>query len=179
MNAAKHRLAQTVDGFWQVTFASKDKPDNWFMDAAMGAALAVGLLAEDSNNPFGFEAKKHRINQNISGDWHLTLTSLELPDWLVHTAPGVGLDLRMTPIDYDNPEVNLDEEAAKRYVTRSVMLSKDPLFQDFIDVNDESGARDWICARLGIESRADLRTDIRAQHKLDDLIDGFRNKRHF
>ena len=177
MLASKHRLIQTVEGFWQTTFASKERPESWFMDAQMGAPIAIGVLAEELNNPFGFEGKKHRINQTISGDWHLTITSLELPDWLVHTPPGVELDLRMRAIDYDNPEIDLDDELNKRYITKGVMLCKDVAFQNWIDVKDEKDARDYLCRRLGIESRKELRTSKQAQQQLDELISEFRNDR--
>ena len=143
----------------------------------MGAPIAIGVLAEELNNPFGFEGKKHRINQTISGDWHLTVTSLDLPDWLVHTPPGVELDLRMTAIDYDNPEVNLEDELGKRYLTRSVMLCKDAFFQNWINVEGEQAARDYLCERLGIESRAELRKNEQAQQKLDEILREFRDHR--
>ena len=94
MIVKKHRLVQTVDGFWQTTLASEDKPDAVFMDSPVGAPFAVGMKAEESENIFGFEGKKHRINQSISGEWQFTLTSLDIPDWLIHTPPGVEVDVR-------------------------------------------------------------------------------------
>lgn len=46
---------------------------------------------------------------------------------LIHTPPGVELDLRMMPIDYDKLEIDPNEES-KRTVTRSVILCEDNMF---------------------------------------------------
>lgn len=185
MIVSKHRLVQTVDGFWQTTLASKDKPDAVFMDSPVGAPFAVGMKAEESENIFTFEGKKHRINQTISGEWQFTLTSLDLPDWLIHTPPGVEVDLRLAPIDYDNPEIDPNEEG-KRAVKTAVMLCKDDKFWQYLveigergtDKNPEEHARDFICKRLVINSRAELKDNRDAQERLADLIQQYRRWRY-
>ena len=177
MIVSKHRLVQTVDGFWQTTLSGKEKPDAVFMDSPVGAPFAVGMKAEESENIFGFEGKKHRINQSISGEWQFTLTSLDIPDWLIHTPPGVEVDLRMVPIDYDNPEIDPDEEG-KRAVTRAVMLCKDDKFWQYLveigergtDKNPEEAARGFLCQRLGISSRSEIKDNHSAQERLKGLL---------
>jgi len=177
MIVSKHRLVQTVEGFWQTTLAGKEKPDAVFMDAAVGTPFAVGMKAEESQSIFSFEAKKHRINQTISGEWQFTLTSLDLPDWLIHTPPGVEVDLRLAPIDYDNPEIDPDEEG-KRAVTRSVMLSKEDMFWQFAEVTGEQDARDYICQRLGISSRSEIKDNEKSRERLADLLKQYRSWRY-
>ena len=177
MIVSKHRLVQTVDGFWQTTLASKDKPDAVFMDSPVGAPFAVGMKAEESENIFTFEGKKHRINQSISGEWQFTLTSLDLPDWIIHTPPGVEVDLRMQRIDYDNPEIDPNEEG-KRAVTRAVMLCKDDTFWQFAELNGEEAARGYLCERLGISSRSEIKDNHDAQERLEELGQQFRKWRY-
>ena len=185
MIVSKHRLVQTVDGFWQTTLASKDKPDAVFMDSPVGAPFAVGMKAEESENIFTFEGKKHRINQSISGEWQFTLTSLDIPDWLIHTPPGVEVDLRMAPIDYDNPEIDPNEEG-KRAVTRAVMLCKDDKFWQYLveigergtDKNAEEAARGFLCRRLGITSRSEIKGNHSARERLEGLIQQYRKWRY-
>lgn len=184
MIVKKHRLVQTVDGFWQTTLASEDKPDAVFMDSPVGAPFAVGMKAE-VRNIFGFEGKKHRINQSISGEWQFTLTSLDIPDWLIHTPPGVEVDLRMLPIDYDNPEIDPNEEG-KRAVTRAVMLCKDDKFWQYLveigergtDQNAEEAARGFLCQRLGITSRSEIKDNLDAQERLKGLLKQYREWRY-
>ena len=173
MIVSKHRLVQTVDGFWQTTLASKDKPDAVFMDSPVGAPFAVGMKAEESENIFTFEGKKHRINQSISGEWQFTLTSLDIPDWIIHTPPGVEVDLRMQRIDYDNPEIDPNEEG-KRAVTRAVMLCKDDTFWQFSELNGEEAARAYVCKRLGISSRSEIKDNHDARERLEELVQQFR-----
>jgi len=177
MIVSKHRLVQTVDGFWQTTLSGKEKPDAVFMDSPVGAPFAVGLRAEESENIFTFEGKKHRINQTISGEWQFTLTSLDLPDWLIHTPPGVEVDLRMQRIDYDNPEIDPNEDG-KRAVTRAVMISKDDKFWEFAELEGEQAARDYICQRLGINSRSEIKNNEKAQQRLEELVQQFRKWRY-
>ena len=185
MIVSKHRLVQTVDGFWQTTLASKDKPDAVFMDSPVGAPFAVGMKAEESENIFTFEGKKHRINQSISGEWQFTLTSLDIPDWIIHTPPGVEVDLRMVPIDYDNPEIDPNEEG-KRAVTRAVMLCKDDKFWQFLveigergtDKSPEEAARAYLCERLGISSRSEIKDNLDAQERLEGLMQQYRKWRY-
>ena len=177
MIVSKHRLVQTVDGFWQTTLSGKEKPDAVFMDSPVGAPFTVGMKAEESENIFAFEGKKHRINQSISGEWQFTLTSLDLPDWLIHTPPGVEVDLRMAPIDYDNPETDPNEEG-KRAVTRAVMVCKDDKFWQFAELNGEEAARAYLCERLGISSRSELKDNHSAQERLERLLKQFREWRY-
>ncbi len=186
MIVSKHRLVQTVDGFWQTTLTGKEKPDIVFMDSPVGAPFAVGMKAEESENIFTFEGKKHRINQTISGEWQFTLTSLDLPDWLIHTPPGVEVDIRLASIDYDNPEIDPNEEG-KKAVVRAVMLSKDNQFWLFVSnelgvtqpiIKTEEHARDFICKRLVINSRSELKENRDAQERLGDLIQQYRRWRY-
>lgn len=185
MIVKKHRLVQTVDGFWQTTLASKDKPDAVFMDSPVGAPFAVGMKAEESENIFTFEGKKHRINQSISGEWQFTLTSLDIPDWLIHTPPGVEVDLRMAPIDYDNPEIDPNEEG-KRAVKTAAMLCKDDKFWQYLveigergtNKNAEEAARGYVCQRLGISSRSEIKDNLDAQERLKGLLKEFREWRY-
>ena len=92
---------------------------------------------------------------------HDQLIQRQNSTWLTHTPPGVELDLRMVPIDYDNPEIDPNEKG-KRTVTRAVMLNIDDKFWQYlveigergIDKNTEKGARAYLCERLDIFSPA-------------------------
>ena len=58
------------------------------------------------------------------------------------------------------------------------MLCKDDTFWQFAELNGEEAARGYLCERLGISSRSEIKDNHDAQERLEELVQQFRKWRY-
>jgi len=121
-----------------------------------------------------FEAIKVSIRQNKDG-YVLTLAIHpdDVPEEILRDFVGSRYAVAMIRIGDD--EMPFERPKQNSYVQTAAILSKDPLFQKWLDAsgntfaaNEEDAAR-VICEFCEIQSRAELANNTEAQHRLIDL----------
>lgn len=121
-----------------------------------------------------FEAIKVSIRQNKDG-YVLTLAIHpdDVPEEILRDFVGSRYAVAMIRIGDD--EMPFERPKQNSYVQTAAILSKDPLFQKWLDAsgntfaaNEEDAAR-VICEFCEIQSRAELANNTKAQHRLIDL----------
>lgn len=113
-----------------------------------------------------FEARKVALKQDRTG-FVLTLAIHpdECPEEILRDFVGARYGCAMVRIQ--------DDESATPYNNRvqsAGMLCKQPMFQEFLNVDSESAAATELCKRCGIESRTELHGNEVAKMIFDDLI---------
>lgn len=113
-----------------------------------------------------FEARKVALKQDRTG-YVLTLCLHpdEIPEELLRDFVGSRYAVAMVRIQ--------DDETPTQYhnrVQKAAMLSKNGAFQDWVGVADEESAAEAICARCGIDSRAELSGNKQAQAEFDEMV---------
>lgn len=113
-----------------------------------------------------FEAKKVALKQDRTG-YILTLCLHpdQIPEELLRDWVGARYACALVRIQ--------DDETATPYsnrVQKAAILCKQKTFQQFIGATDEDGAADLLCDQCGIESRAELNGNRKAQAAFDALL---------
>ena len=113
-----------------------------------------------------FEARKVALKQDRTG-FILTLSIHpdEIPEELLRDFVGARYGCALVRIQ--------DDESATPYNNRvqtAAILCKRENFQAFLDTGTEDEAAQALCGYLGIESRAELNGNRRAQAEFDDLV---------
>jgi len=113
-----------------------------------------------------FEARKVALKQDRTG-FILTLCIHpdEIPEELLRDFVGARYGCALVRIQ--------DDESATPYNNRvqtAALLCKRENFQSFLDAGSENEAANVLCGLLGIESRAELNGNKRAQTEFDELV---------
>lgn len=113
-----------------------------------------------------FEARKVALKQDRTG-FILTLCIHpdEIPEELLRDFVGARYGCALVRIQ--------DDESATPYNNRvqtAALLCKRENFQAFLDTGSETEAANVLCGLLGIESRAELNGNKRAQTEFDELV---------
>lgn len=113
-----------------------------------------------------FEARKVALKQDRTG-FILTLCIHpdEIPEELLRDFVGARYGCALVRIQ--------DDESATPYNNRvqtAALLCKRENFQSFLDTGSENEAANVLCGLLGIESRAELNGNKRAQTEFDELV---------
>lgn len=113
-----------------------------------------------------FEARKVALKQDRTG-FILTLCIHpdEIPEELLRDFVGARYGCALVRIQ--------DDESATPYNNRvqtAAILCKRENFQAFLDTGTEDEAAQALCGLLGIESRAELNGNKRAQTEFDELV---------
>lgn len=113
-----------------------------------------------------FEARKVALKQDRTG-FILTLCIHpdEIPEELLRDFVGARYGCALVRIQ--------DDESATPYNNRvqtAALLCKRENFQAFLDTGSENEAANALCGLLGIESRAELNGNKRAQTEFDELV---------
>ena len=113
-----------------------------------------------------FEARKVALKQDRTG-FILTLCIHpdEIPEELLRDFVGARYGCALVRIQ--------DDESATPYNNRvqmAALLCKRENFQTFLDAGSETEAANTLCGLLGIESRAELNGNKRAQTEFDELV---------
>jgi hypothetical protein len=113
-----------------------------------------------------FEARKVALKQDRTG-FILTLCIHpdEIPEELLRDFVGARYGCALVRIQ--------DDESATPYNNRvqtAALLCKRENFQAFLDTASEDEAANVLCGLLGIESRAELNGNKRAQTEFDELV---------
>ena len=118
-----------------------------------------------------FECRKVALKQDKTGFvLTLCLHPDEIPEELLRDFVGARYAVAMVRIQ--------DDESPTEYRNRTqqaAILCKNAAFQDWVGVGSEEAAADAICARCGIDSRAELNGNKKAQVEFDQMIKEYEN----
>lgn len=118
-----------------------------------------------------FEAVKTSISQNKDGIiLRLAIHPSECPVELLHSWVGSRFGVVMVQIGDDEQPVMSDAaREAKRMVQSAVMLCRDRVFWEFMDVESEFECSNELRDRLGVKSRSELKDNLEAMRKFKKL----------
>lgn len=116
-----------------------------------------------------FEAKKIAMKQDRTG-FILTLCIHpdELPEELIRDFVGARYACAMVRIQDDESPTEYNNRTQK-----AAILCKRIAFQIYMGAEDEDSAANALCEKLGIQSRAELNGNKRAQALFDELTKEF------
>jgi len=124
-----------------------------------------------------FEAVKVALKQDKTG-YVLTLSLHpdDIPDALLRDFVGARYQVVMVRLDVnENPIDRQEEFAGDRAIRIAGLMCRDPKFWEFlysksdISTKDFESATQWLRFYLDLESRSQLKTNVIAQDKLDQL----------
>lgn len=124
-----------------------------------------------------FESIKVALKQNKDG-YILTLCVHpdDIPDELIRDYVGAHYQVVMVRLNQDNMPMDREKEfEADRAVKYSAILCKDESFWEFLNDSgeifecNEKEATVWMRTYLDIKSRSELKTNVEARKKLDNL----------
>jgi hypothetical protein len=128
-----------------------------------------------------FEAKKISLRQTKDGHvLSLAIHPDEIPDEIVRDFIGSRYMVVMVRLADDDSPDNRKEYQAAWSVKLAGMLCRDKQFHEFLYERsmlfemEEDAAAEALCSFLGIDSRAQLKSDIHAQNKLNHLNSEFK-----
>lgn len=124
-----------------------------------------------------FEARKIALKQTKDGHvLNLAIHPDEIPEEILRDFVGARYMVVMVRLaDTEAPMVRAEEYAGARLVKQAGMLCRERQFWDFLheqgDIfeRSEESAVDWLCAYLNITSRADLKTNEKAQKLFEQI----------
>ena len=128
-----------------------------------------------------FEAIKLAIKQDKEG-YVLTLRMHpdEIPEELLRDFVGARYQCVMVRLDAVEKPLNREQEyAGDQYVSKAGALCRNPAFWQFLHEDlqimsaSESEATDWLRNYLGIQSRAEIRTNEVARNMLNKIHQEF------
>lgn len=128
-------------------------------------------------NTINFEAIKVALKQNKDG-YILTLCVHpdDIPDELVRDYVGAHYQVVMVRLNQDHMPMDREKEfEADRAVKYAAILCKDETFWEFLNDSgeifecNEKEATAWLRTYLDIKSRSELKTNVDARKKLDNL----------
>lgn len=116
-----------------------------------------------------FECRKVALKQDRTG-YILTVAIHpdEIPEELLRDFVGARYGCALVRIQ--------DDESATQYnnrVQKAGMLCRDPVFQDFLKVNNEDEAAEELCKRCDMQSRTELHGNEVAKAHFDGLLKDF------
>ena len=124
-----------------------------------------------------FEAVKVALKQNKDG-FILTLCVHpdDIPDELMRDFVGAHYQVVMVRLNQDNMPMDREKEfEADRAVKIAAILCKEPEFWEFLNDSgeifecNEKEATAWLRDALNIKSRSELKTNVEARKKLEQL----------
>jgi hypothetical protein len=138
----------------------------------------MGNLMETSQ----FEARKIALKQTKEGHvLNLAIHPDEIPDEILRDFVGARYMVVMVRLaDAEVPMVRAEEYAATKLVKQAGMLCRDHQFWDYLHdqglifERKEDVAVDWLCSYLNVASRAELKTNERAQYLFEQLNDEYK-----
>jgi hypothetical protein len=124
-----------------------------------------------------FEARKIALKQTKEGHvLNLAIHPDEIPDEILRDFVGARYMVVMVRLaDTEVPMVRSEEYAGTKLVKQAGMLCRDRNFWDYlleeglIFERKEENAVDWLCNYLNVVSRAELKTNEKAQHLFEKL----------
>lgn len=124
-----------------------------------------------------FEARKIALKQTKDGHvLNLAIHPDEIPEEILRDFVGARYMVVMVRLaDTEAPMVRSEEYAGAKLVKQAGMLCRDPEFWAFLNhegyifERKEDIAVDWLCSYLNVKSRAELRTNEKAQYLFDQL----------
>ena len=129
-----------------------------------------------------FEARKIALKQTKDG--HVLTLAIhpdESPDEVLRDFVGARYMVVMVRLaDTEAPMVRAEEYAGARLVKRAGILCRDREFWDFLQEHGyiferkEDIAVDWLCSYLNVASRAELKTNEKAQYLFEQLNEEYR-----
>lgn len=129
-----------------------------------------------------FEARKIALKQTKEGHvLNLAIHPDEIPDEILRDFVGARYMVVMVRLaDAEVPMVRAEEYAAAKLVKQAGMLCRDRQFWDYLHdqglifERKEDVAVDWLCIYLNVASRAELKTNERAQYLFEQLNDEYK-----
>ena len=123
-----------------------------------------------------FEAKKIGFTQDKNGFvLKLSIHPNDIPRDLANAWVGSRFQVAMVLVgDDDQPASGVDTEEGIKAVRISGALCRNERFQGWLGVLGEAEAVNEIHSRLGITSRADLKTNVEARERFFSLRERFR-----
>ena len=128
-----------------------------------------------------FEAVKVAIKQDKTG-YVLTLSIHpdEIPDEIMRDFVGARYQVVMVRINEQEAPMNREQELARNIVQLAGVLCGDESFHHwvlelgFINEPSARAATEWLRAELGVQSRAELKTNKQAAQKLIQINEEFK-----
>lgn len=124
-----------------------------------------------------FEAKKVALKQTKDG--HVLTLAIhpdEIPEEILRDFVGARYMVVMVRLaDTEVPMVRAEEYAGAKLVKQAGMMCRDREFWDFLHdqgyifERSENTAVDWLCSYLNVSSRAELKTNEKAQYLFDQI----------
>jgi hypothetical protein len=135
----------------------------------------LGKVARD--NAISFEAVKTSMTQNKQGTiLRLALHPNDCPPSLHTDWVGQRYQVAMVPIDDDDtPKVDVRAQYLKKLVQSAGLLCRNPEFQTWIGASDEDSCIKILRARIGVKSRAELKTNPTAEKLFEQVRDAYIN----
>ena len=138
----------------------------------------MGDLTETSQ----FEARKIALKQTKDGHvLNLAIHPDEIPEEILRDFVGARYMVVMVRLaDTEVPMVRAEEYAGAKLVKRAGILCRDREFWDFLQEQGyiferkEDIAVDWLCSYLNVKSRADIRTNEKAQYLFEQINEEYR-----
>ena len=129
-----------------------------------------------------FEAKKIALKQTKDGHvLNLAIHPDEIPEEILRDFVGARYMVVMVRLaDTEAPMVRAEEYAGAKLVKQAGMLCREIKFWDYLHEEGliferkEDVAVDWLCSYLNIASRAELKTNERAQDLFEQLNEEYK-----
>ena len=129
-----------------------------------------------------FEARKIALKQTKDGHvLNLAIHPDEIPEEILRDFVGARYMVVMVRLaDAEVPMVRAEEYAGTRLVKQAGMLCRDRQFWDYLHdqglifERKEEHAVDWLCSYLNVASRAELKTNERAQYLFEQLNEEYK-----
>jgi hypothetical protein len=129
-----------------------------------------------------FEARKIALKQTKEGHvLNLAIHPDEIPEEILRDFVGARYMVVMVRLaDAEVPMVRAEEYAAAKLVKQAGMLCRDRQFWDYLHdqglifERKEDVAVDWLCNYLNVASRAELKTNERAQYLFEQLNEEYK-----
>jgi hypothetical protein len=129
-----------------------------------------------------FEAKKIALKQTKDGHvLNLAIHPDEIPEEILRDFVGARYMVVMVRLaDTEVPMVRAEEYAGARLVKQAGMLCREPKFWEYLHdqgqvfERNETVAVEWLCSYLNIVSRAELKTDEKAQSLFEQLNEDYK-----
>lgn len=129
-----------------------------------------------------FEAKKIALKQTKDGHvLNLAIHPDEIPEEILRDFVGARYMVVMVRLaDTEVPMVRAEEYAGARLVKQAGMLCREAKFWEYLHdqgqvfERNETVAVEWLCSYLNIVSRAELKTDEKAQSLFEQLNEDYK-----
>jgi hypothetical protein len=129
-----------------------------------------------------FEAKKIALKQTKDGHvLNLAIHPDEIPEEILRDFVGARYMVVMVRLaDTEVPMIRAEEYAGTKIVKQAGMLCRDRHFWDYLHEQGliferkEEHSVDWLCSYLNVASRAELKTNDRAQYLFEQLNEEYK-----